>query len=173
MTRTVSRNKNKKKKTMTERRLKHTREGRKETFWSRKNHIMPSLRYFKHTDHTLISYCELIFLMTDINARVYHKTMLRMWNFNLIMARNPQKSLFWLQNPIGCTEFQSVNGTIFVLSWSTKSILTGCSLNIVFLPKILEYSVLCFPLVPVCVHTPGRQNTSAAAEPAEFRKHNI
>ena len=29
---------------------------------------------------------------------------------------------------------------------------------------------LCFSLVSVCVHTPGRQNTSAAAELAEFRK---
>ena len=29
---------------------------------------------------------------------------------------------------------------------------------------------LCFPLVSVCVHTAGRQNTSAAAELAEFRK---
>ena len=29
---------------------------------------------------------------------------------------------------------------------------------------------LCFPSVSVCVHTPGRENTSAAAELAEFRK---
>jgi len=29
---------------------------------------------------------------------------------------------------------------------------------------------LCFPLVSVCVHTPGRKNTGAAAELAEFRK---
>ena len=30
--------------------------------------------------------------------------------------------------------------------------------------------VLCFPLVSVCVHTPGRQNSSAAAELEESRK---
>ena len=29
---------------------------------------------------------------------------------------------------------------------------------------------LCFPLVSVCVHTPGRYNTSAGAELAELRK---
>ena len=36
---------------------------------------------------------------------------------------------------------------------------TGCSFYIVFFPKILKYSGLwhfCFPLVSVCVHTPGR-----------------
>ena len=37
---------------------------------------------------------------------------------------------------------------------------TGCSLNIVFFPKILKYSGLLpfnvFPAVSVCVHTPGR-----------------
>ena len=55
---------------------------------------------------------------------------------------------------------------------------TGCSLNIVFFPKILKYSGLlpfsvlprcqCVFLVSVCTHT--RQETSAAAELAEFRK---
>ena len=30
---------------------------------------------------------------------------------------------------------------------------TGCSLNIVFFPKILKYSGLCSPSVSVCVHT--------------------
>ena len=50
-------------------------------------------------------------------------------------------------------------------------------LKIVFFSKILKYSGLwpfsvpdSVPSVSVCVHTPGRYKTSAAAEQAEFRK---
>ena len=32
------------------------------------------------------------------------------------------------------------------------------------------FKIFCFPSVSVCVHTPGRKKTSAAAELAEFRK---
>ena len=52
---------------------------------------------------------------------------------------------------------------------------TGCSLNIVFLSKDFRIfrtlAFLCFPLLSVCVHTPGRWNTSDAAELTEFRKN--
>ena len=41
---------------------------------------------------------------------------------------------------------------------------TVCSINIVF------FCLSRFSSVSVCVHTPGRQNTSAAAELTEFRK---
>ena len=51
---------------------------------------------------------------------------------------------------------------------------TGCSLNIVFYFEDLKIfwtlAFLRFPSVSVCVHIPGRKNTSAAAELAEFRK---
>ena len=46
---------------------------------------------------------------------------------------------------------------------------TGCSLNIVFFSELFKI-FWTLPSVSVCVHTPGRQNTSAAAEPAELRK---
>ena len=38
-----------------------------------------------------------------------------------------------------------------------------------FLKIFWTRAFLCFPSVSVCVHTPGRQKTSAAAELAEFR----
>ena len=48
--------------------------------------------------------------------------------------------------------FSSFSGFFPKFLWPT----TGCSLNIVFFPKILKYSGLCFPSVSVCVHKPGR-----------------
>ena len=52
---------------------------------------------------------------------------------------------------------------------------TGCSLNIVFFPKILEYSILCpfsvFLGVSVCTHTRQVEHQRCSrAELAEFRK---
>ena len=52
-----------------------------------------------------------------------------------------------------------------------ENVCTGCSLNIVFFTKTFEYSGLWSfsVLVSVCVHTLGRQNTSAVAKLKEFR----
>ena len=54
---------------------------------------------------------------------------------------------------------------------------TGCSLNIVFFPKIFKYSGLCFPSVSVCVHThqAGRtpalqQNWQSSEKPQNFKE---
>ena len=64
------------------------------------------------------------------------------------------------------SSFRSVNNLCFIIVIITmknhqqqkkyQAVPTGCSLNIVFFQKILEYSVLCLPLASVCVHTPGR-----------------
>ena len=62
----------------------------------------------------------------------------------------------------------------FLCQYDPSFLCTGCSLNIVFFFDhfiiIRTPAFLSFPSVSVCVHTPGRQNTSAKAELTEFRK---
>ena len=79
--------------------------------------------------------------------------------------------MFSLKNSTFLRIFLSIEKHMLLYVFITS---TECSLNIVFFSENFEIfrtlASLCFPSVSVCEHTPDRQNTSAAAELAEFRK---
>ena len=121
--------------------------------------------------HFLFAGHEILFLLRrgSISISIYLTIYLPVFKYiyHFVCLSNKISIYLYLNNYLSI-HIITMNPSIF--TFHLFHLLQGVHQILRFFEDFNTYSGLCFPSVSVCGHTPGRQNTSAAAELAELRK---